>query len=149
MAAKRPSRRTQVAAGLLVMVVGLGIAAVAAGHIGKPPAKLAFDAVAVLIAGLGLLFTGAILVLPERHAGSRTLMGALMITSIALLFDWVAFGPGERRFTGSIPNANMNVRSHFWDVPGHVLFVSGALLFDLMALWAWMRALLRRPARSQ
>jgi len=148
MATKRPSRRAQVAAGLLVIGVGLGIAAVAASHIGKPPAKLAFDAVAVLIAGLGLLFTGAILVLPERHAASRTLMGALMITSIALLFDWLAFGPGEHRFTGAIPNPNMNVRSHFWGVPGRVLLDSGALLFDLMALWAWVRTLWRRPARS-
>jgi len=135
MATKRQARRAQIAAGLLVIVVGFGVSAIAATQIGKPPGKFAFDAVAAAIVGLGLAFTGAILVVPERHAGFRALIGALMITSIALLFDWVAFGPDERRFTGSVTNANMNVRSHFWEVPGRVLLVSGALLFNLMALW--------------
>jgi hypothetical protein len=63
-----------------------------------------------------------------------------MVTCIAFLFDWIALGA----------NGSTGVRTHFWEVPGRVLLVSGALLFNLMALWAWIRArrVRRRTARA-
>jgi hypothetical protein len=146
MAAKSPSRRAQVSAGLLAMTAGLGVTVLAASHLGKAVGKL--DPVIGLIAGLTLVFVGAILVVPERNRNLRTWFGALMITSIALLFDWLAFGPGERRVTNGIASASNGVRTHFWEVPGQILFASGLLLFNLMAWWAWMRALWGKPARA-
>jgi len=145
MAAKALSRRGQVTVGLLVIAMGLGVGAIAASHLGQPAGR--FDPGVGLIAGLAFAFAGAILVVPERQVRIRASFGALMITAIALMFDWVAFGPGERRVTGGISGGNGGVRTHLWQVPGQVLFVSGAVLFNLMALWAWVRA--RRAPRKR
>jgi hypothetical protein len=146
MATKSPSRRRQIAAGLLAMAAGLGVAALAANHLGKPTGRL--DPVVGLIAGFAFAFAGAILVAPERRKGLRAWSGALMITFIALLLDWIALGPGEHHVASGLSNANTGVRTHFWEVPGRVLLFSGAVLFNLMALWAWLRALWGKAAKA-
>lgn len=149
MAAKRPSRRGQITVGLLLVAVGIGIAALAAGHLGKPAGRLPVDPVVALIAALGFVFAGTILAAPERRASFKTWTGALLITSIALLLDWVAFGPGERRFAAGSPSANAAVGPHqVKEMSVRFLFAIGAALFSLMALWAWMRALWRRTAKT-
>jgi hypothetical protein len=141
MAAKRPRRRGQVTVGLLLIAAGLGVGAIAASQFGKP--------VAALIAALGVVFAGATVAAPERRAGVKAWTGALMVTSIALLFDWVAFGSGERHLTSGSPSANAAVGPHqLREMSVRLLFASGAVLFNLMALWAWMRALWRRTARA-
>lgn len=145
MASKAQSRRSQIAAGFLVMAAGCGLAFLAATHLDKSLGRL--DPVVLLIAGSVLVLMGAILVVPERSGKIKAWIGALMITSIALLFDWLAFGPGERS-AASVIAGTSPARAHFWEVPGRVLLVSGALLFDLMALWAWMRALWGKHARA-
>src|SRR5690242_5106627 len=128
MAAKSLSRRRQIATGLLLAAAGFALAALAASHLGGSPGRL--DPVVGLIGGAALVFLGAILVAPERRRRVRAWGGALMITSIALLFDWLVLG-----------HAPPGARTHFWEAPGKVLLASGALLFSLMAMWAWMRAL--------
>jgi len=149
MAAKRPTRRGQVTVGLLFIAAGLGIGAIVASQFWKPAGKLPVDAVAVLIVALGLVFAGATVAAPERRTGVKAWTGALMITSIALLFDWVAFGPGERRFTSGSPSANAAVGPlQLQGMLVRLLFAIGAVLFNLMALWAWMRALWRKAARA-
>jgi len=148
MAAKRPTRLGQVTVGLLLIAAGLGVGAVAASQFGKPAGKLPVNAVAAFIAALCLVFAGATVAAPERRAGFKAWTGALMVTSIALLFDWVAFGPGERRFTGTSPSANAAVGPHqLKEMSVRLLVAIGAVLFNLMALWAWMRALWRRTAK--
>ena len=82
MAAKRPTRSGQVTAGLLLIAAGLGVGAVAASQFGKPAGKLPVDAVAVLIASLGLAFAGATLAAPERRAGVKAWTGMLMVLSL-------------------------------------------------------------------
>jgi hypothetical protein len=146
MAAKPLSRRGQFTIGVLVVAAGLCIVALAANYVGRSGGR--FDPVVGLIAGLALAFAGAILVVPERQGRTRAWFGALMITAIALLFDWLAFGPGEPREAAALGGAA--ARLHFWQVPGRILLASGALLFDLMALWAWFRArrVRRKTARA-
>lgn len=137
MASKPRSRRGQTAGGLLALVAGVGVAANAASHLGHPLGKV--DPVVLMIAGFALAFVGLILFAPERNRRLKAWLGALMITAIALLLDWLVFS----HLAGSGA-----ARTHFWEVPGRVLLTSGALLFSLMALWAWMRALWGKPART-
>jgi len=144
MTAKQLSPRGQIAVGLLVMAVGLGYTALAASHLGKPPDRLVMDAVAGSLAGLAFALAGVILVVPERRAGIRALIGALMVTCVALLFDWVAFGPGERRFRGGVSFVHIGAASPLSEMSGRALFAIGAVLFNLLALWAWLRT--RRTA---
>jgi hypothetical protein len=149
MAAKRTTRRGQVTVGLLLIAAGLGVGAIAASQFGKPAGRIPVDAVAALITALGVVCAGATVAAPERRAGVRAWTGALMVTSIALLFDWVAFGPGERHLTSGSPSANAAVGPHqLREMSVRLLFAIGAVLFNLMALWAWMRALWRRTAKA-
>jgi len=140
MKAKQRSPRGQIALGLMVMAAGLGCTALAASHLGTPADQLALDTVAGLVAGLSFVFGGAILVIPERFTGTRAFAGALMVTSFALLYDWAAFGPGERHLHSSVPFLRAGFTSPLSDISGRILFAIGAVLFNLMALWAWIRA---------
>jgi hypothetical protein len=135
MAAKLQTRRAQVAVGVLVMAVGFTLAMFAATYLGKPADRL--DPVVGLTSGLALIFLGATLVVPERQTRIRAWIGALMITSIAVMLDWIAFGPGDRQ-------AGRGASSQLREVSRQILLESGAVLFNLMALWAWFRT--RRTA---
>ena len=66
-------------------------------------------------------------------------LGAMAITSMALLFDWIAFVPGPRLFTtgASASHQGAPVGSGV----GRVAFGVGAILFDLAALYAWRVAI--------
>jgi hypothetical protein len=146
MAAKPLSRRGQFTVGVLVAAMGLFIAALAASYVGKPGRV---DPAVVFIAGLTLAFAGAILVVPEKDGRMRAWFGAFMVTCVALLLDWVALGLGGTREATAAVSVNASTRSHFWQVPGQVMLLIGAMLFNLMALWAWFRARrVRRKARG-
>ena len=72
-----------------------------------------------------------------------------MVTCVALLLDWVALGLGGPREATAAVSVNASTRSHFWQVPGQLMLLIGAMLFNLMALWAWFRARrVRRKARG-
>ena len=147
MPVKKPSRRSQVAAGLLGIALGLAIVAAAVDHISQPGVRL--DPVAGVTGGIAFAFVGAVLIAPERNKKLRAWFGALMVTALAILFDWLAFGPGEHHAAAAISNSNLGVRTHFWEAPGRVMLTSGAVLFTVMALWAWTRRTLwKRTARS-
>jgi hypothetical protein len=141
MKGKRPSSpRGQIALGLMVMAAGLSVAALTASRLGALPDKLELDALAGVAGGLSFVFGGAILVVPERFTGTRAFAGALMVTSFALLYDWAAFGPGERLLHGGAPLLHRSVASPLSEMSGRILFAVGAVLFNLLALWAWVRA---------
>jgi hypothetical protein len=52
-------------------------------------------------AGLMFVFAGVLIGLPPEYTRWRALLGTLVVTCFAPTFDWVAFGPGERKFNGS------------------------------------------------
>jgi hypothetical protein len=140
MKAKRLPPRGQIALGFMVMAAGLSCTALAASYLGAPADRFVLDKVAGLVGGLSFVFGGAILVVPERFTGTRAFAGALMVTSFALLYDWAAFGPGERHLHGGVPFLHTGVASPLSEMSGQILFAIGAVLFNLMALWAWVRA---------
>jgi hypothetical protein len=117
----------RLAIGFALAAVGTALAAFAAA--GALNAAAGMQVVA-LAAGLTLVFAGA-----------------LMVSSLALAFDWIAFGPGERQFTGSVGVAGAAVSSAVGEPAGRVFFGLFALLFDIAAIGLWLR-LIRGP-RSQ
>lgn len=74
-------------------------------------------------AGLMFVFAGIFLALPPSYAKWRGLFAALLVSCFALTFDWVAFAPGERRFSGSVLGTSF--------VPAEVL---GRTLFGVCAI---------------
>jgi hypothetical protein len=126
----------RIAVGLVVLAAGVGIFALGLmqNPVGVP-------------AGLTFVFAGALVLLPESLASLRLPLGALMITCLAAMFGWVAFGPGERHFTGSFGAGGAAVTWTGGEIAGRAFFGLFAALFGAGAIGLWIRVL--RGARSQ
>jgi hypothetical protein len=122
------------------LAVGLGCAAMGLmlvgfavnGAIHADP--LTADNLMAVPAGLMFVFAGILMALPPEHRKWQTLLATLLITCFALTFDWVAFGPGERKFSGSIMG--------FGFIPGELLgrtfFGFFAVVLDIWAIKMWI-----------
>jgi hypothetical protein len=84
-------------------------------------------------AGLMFVFAGILVGLPPAYMKWRSLLATLVVTCFALTFDWVAFGPGERQFSGSVMG--------FGFIPGEfvgrALFGAFAVVLDICAIAMW------------
>jgi hypothetical protein len=85
-------------------------------------------------AGLMFVFAGILMALPPQYRKWQNLLATLVITCFALTFDWVAFGPGERRFSGSIMGFGF-IPSEF---VGRPLFGVCAVVVDICAIMMWI-----------
>jgi hypothetical protein len=83
---------------------------------------------------LMFVFAGILIGLPPRYAKWRSLLAKLLMTCFALTFDWVAFGPGERHFTGSFMGSGF-IPSEF---VGRAVFGAFAVVLDICAIAMWM-----------
>ena len=89
-------------------------------------------------AGLALM-QDPYLMLPPQIASLQVPLVALIVTALAVVFDWVAFGPGERRFSGSLGMPGMAVSGAAGELTGRLFFGLFAVLFDLAALGLWIQ----------
>ena len=84
----------------------------------------------------------AILTIPRggslEPAGRVTLISSLLGGSIvgllALIINWIAFGPGERRFSGGLALPFLSVSAPAGEWSGRAAFGVGALLMDLVVV---------------
>src|SRR5258708_14753080 len=96
--------------------MGIALAMLGIFKAGNPAEPLAFLAIP---AGLVFVFGGLLVLLPAKL---QLPLAALMVTSLALLFDWVAFGPGERHFTSSVGGAGGRVTWSGGELAGRAFF---------------------------
>ncbi|HEY6722047.1 MAG TPA: DUF3592 domain-containing protein [Burkholderiales bacterium] len=123
------------------LVIGLGVhAALVATH-----ALTSEDFIGVP-AGMIFVFGGAMLALPSDRAGLQRLIGTLLVTTFALVLDWVAFGPGTRQFGGGISFGILGIGFHPGEIFGRTVFGIAAVCFDIAAAVMWV--LLVRPAKA-
>jgi hypothetical protein len=126
-------QRGQPAFGLLFAAPGLLLTGSAIYHAIHADPFVADNLMGVP-AGLMFVFAGILLALPPQYAGWRNLLTTLVITCFALTFDWVAFGPGERKFSGSI----MGFGFIPGELLGRVLFGVFAVILDGCAIAMWV-----------
>jgi len=138
-AKKELSRGERVAIGLALIAIGIGVVALGVDSLENKADKFAAGEFAALPVGMVFAFGGALLVLPRSFARMRALMAALMITALALTVDWIAFGPGESSLTSGFSLNTVRGPLQTGHMLGRVLFIVGAVLADLLALWAWVR----------
>ncbi len=131
------------AIGLVTASMGLAIAGVAL-YRALQANLFASDSLMAVPAGLIFVFAGILVGLPPQFAKSRSWLTTLVVTCLAVTFDWVAFGPGERHFTGSaggigfIPGETM----------GRIVFGVVAVVIDICAVGMWVALLRATPGRS-
>ena len=84
--------------------------------------------------GLMFVFAGVLIVLPPEYTKWRALLATLVVTCFALAFDWVAFGPGERKFSGSFVGIGF-VPS---ELMGRICFGFFGVVLDIWAVAMWI-----------
>jgi hypothetical protein len=72
----------------------------------------------------------------DNSPGSQLIL-ALLLTCFGAVATWITFGPGERKFEGTLGTADGILPFDLSETLGRILFSPGALLLDFMALAAW------------
>ena len=85
-------------------------------------------------AGLMFVFAGILMALPPAYEKWQNLLATQLITCFALTIDWVAFGPGERRFSGSMMGIGFIPGEFF----GRAVFGVFAVVLDICAVAMWI-----------
>jgi hypothetical protein len=122
-------RNASLAVGLFSAATGLMVTGLALDRaIHADP--LTADSLMALPAGLMFVFAGILIGLPPQYERWRSWLATLVVTCFALTFDWVAFGPGERHFTGIgfVPGEMM----------GRFLFGVFAVVLDICTVGMWI-----------
>lgn len=143
------------------VLAGLGIVLLAVGVIGSNQ-RLEAPRWVVAAAGLAFVLLGAALATgptpgtPEAASAQTTwrtfLFGGAIVGLMAAIFDWIAFGPGERRFGGTLAVPFVAISGRGSELTGRILFGIGAVLLDGAFLWITirgLRTLLGRDAGAQ
>ena len=98
-------------------------------------------------AALAFVFAGGLLALPPERKRLMQLFGALLLTSFAVTFDWIAFAPGERHFSGGISLGGLSIGARPGELLGRAMFGVGAVVFDIVAAVLWLRLLRALPLK--
>jgi hypothetical protein len=122
-----------------------GIAVVAAGVLKGMRGSSAEDFMAVP-AGLIFVFLGMLLALPRGFARLEGVLGALLVTSFAATFDWIALGSGERHFISSFGLGSGGAAWSIGELFGRAFFGIFAVLMDIAAVGLWIKVI-RGPTR--
>jgi hypothetical protein len=138
----------RVAIGLAVCAMGIGVVALGVHQLWPKADKFAAGEFAALPVGMTFAFFGVLLALPRSVARTRVLIAALMVSALALTADWIAFGPGELGFRSGLSFSKVSGPLQIARIIGRILFVIGAVLANLLALWAWVRFFLASGGRA-
>jgi len=129
----------RVAIGLAVIAVGIGVVVLGVDSLANKADKFAAGEFGALPVGITFGLGGALLALPHGFVRTRALVAALMVTALALTADWVAFGPGDSGLRSGFSLNKVGGPLQTSHMLGRILFGIGAVLADLLALWAWVR----------
>ena len=141
MAKKRLAAGQRSALGVAVLAAGLGVVALGLHFLEPKTDRFAAGEFALLPVGATIAFGGALLALPQSLARMRSLVAALMMSSLAMAATWVAFGPGDSGLRNGVSLSAARGPMQTGHMLGRVLFGIGAVLADLLAFWSWVRFL--------
>ena len=133
------SRRGSVVMGLAFISAGLYPLAIAFGLATPKPGSVHAPPWTVGMAGTCFVAMGVALLTPRMHGRMRGFLVGVPVTCLALIFDWIAFGPGERHFTGAMSFGGSSIGSHSDETSGRIAFGVAAIVLDLFAAWGWYR----------
>lgn len=130
-------------AGALGLAASLGLVEIGPSTVHAPMWILGAIGVSFCSLGLVLLFDGV-----EALKKIRGWLGFVFLVSFASVFNWVAFGPGERHFTTRTsvgPGAvGVTTVAEGGELGGRIAFGVFAMLLNLLIaspllLWLWRR----------
>jgi hypothetical protein len=81
---------------------------------------------------------GALVALPAGREGLKRVLAAFLMSAFAITFDWIAFGPGERHFSGGI-SFGIGVGFNPGEWMGRALFGIGGVITTIVSIVMWVR----------
>src|SRR5262245_6353960 len=131
-----PGARAAIGAAMLAL--GIGVVAIGAQTLLADPKGLSSEGLVGIPIGMVFAFGGLLLAVPPEYAKLRAVAAAILVTAFALTADWVAFGPGERRFGGTVAVGVVGVHGSPGETFGRTVFGVGAVILDCLAVWIWV-----------
>jgi hypothetical protein len=141
------SPRNSIFAGIACIVVGLPPLAIGTGLLSAAPGKPHAPLWVVTLAGSCFVVLGVSFLVPSARARTRGFLVGATVTMMAIIFDWIAFGPGERHFSATISFGGIAGGSGSGETSGRILFGICAIALDGLATWGWYRWL-KGPAQD-
>ena len=124
-----------VGAGLLIVLVAVGVVPVDPDSLHAPPWVLATAGVVFATAGVAASMR-------LRESWLNDLLALLVIGGMAVIGSWISFGPGEREFSGSFSFGPIGLGGPSGPLVGRIAFGIGAVM-----LWAFVVFVVLRLAR--
>ena len=147
--AQQLSGRAAIFTGLLSFLCGAAVLAAATGLL--PTHQGSLEAPRWVVGCAGIIFMAGALVPLNAAFGLpdwvNRLVGLTVALGLAIVFNWIAFFPGERHFSGttfSVPG--LQISGGTSQLTGRIMFGLGALLADAILLHGLWRQL--RPGRT-
>ena len=142
------SRPAAIFMGALTFLCGAAVLAAATGVLPTHPGS--FEAPRWVVGCAGVIFMAGAFVPVNAAFGlpnwANQLVGLTVALGFATVFNWIAFFPGERHFSGttfSVPG--LQISGGTSQITGRIMFGLGALLCDAILLHGLWRQL-RPPA---
>ncbi len=126
----------RLAIGLALCAAGLALGAYG---LLDPAAEIMPDRFIAAPLGLVAFSAGVLLAFPGAGLKLKSVFGTLLVTAMGVAISWIAFGPGERHFSGSISIPGLSVGGGSGELSGRIAFGIGAVLIDAFALFSWVR----------
>jgi hypothetical protein len=116
---------------------GSATIAVGMGWISFPPKALHVPRWVIALTGLAFAAAGFAPLATRLGRYARVSQAAALVAfaSLAVIVNWVAFGPGPRQFAGGISVGGFAIASPSGsEIGGRVMFGVGAVILDLIVL---------------
>lgn len=126
----------RLAVGLALCAAGIGFAAYG---LLDPAAPIQPDRFIALPVGIVFASAGVLLAFPGASLKWRSVCGTLLIAGFAVISNWIAFGPGERHFSGSVGGAGIAVSGPVGELTGRIAFGIGAVLLDAVLIFSLVK----------
>lgn len=141
-----PTERRWMAA--LFVAFGMFMLAMAFGIVKPRPGSV--HAPLWVLASVGMVFNlGGVLVFLVGREGVDSLRNMVVwcfVLALAIPFNWIAFGEGERHFSGSVSGFGVSQINALGEATGRWVFGGFALLMDFILIASLIRYLRGKPA---
>jgi len=127
---------------------GMFVLAMAFGWVKTEPSRDHTPLWVIVSAGMMFNLGGVMILLVGREGvdSIRHLVMWLFVLSLAVPFNWVAFGEGERHFSSSVSGFGLSTAAASAESTGRLVFGGFALLMDFMVIWPVVRVLRGKSA---